>query len=1536
MDEQRRQDYLRLIERFLNCASEQELNDVFNAHRGLIDRDFLQEMARVAQDFEAQGNAAAATWLLNLMAGLAQAMGLDMAPPPNAEASAQFLVEILQCIATHQSVAKPAYTLLNANQAKLNADLLAALPGVSASWLARVEGEDQKYIVANVLYLFGNLLAQFPLGQRAINIELAIAAYEQVLQVNTREAMPVEWATVQMNLANAYSDRIRGDRAENLEQAITAYEQVLQVMTREAMPVDWARAQMNLALTYSDRIRGDRAENLEQAITAYEQVLQVMTREAMPVAWAQAQMNLANAYSDRIRGDRAENLEQAIAAYEQVLQVVTREAMPIDWARAQMNLARAYSNRIRGDCANNLEQVIAAYEQVLQVVTRAAMPVEWAQAQMGWANAYSDRIRGDRADNLEQAIAAYEQVLEVMTRAAMPVEWATAQMNLANAYRNRIRGDRAENLEQAIAAYEQVLEVMTRATMPVEWATAQMNLAIAYSERIRGDSPEERLRHRGENLEQLIAAYEQVLEVMTRAAMPVKWATVQINLANAYRNRIRGDRAENLEQAIAAYEQVLEVMTREAMPVDWARAQMGWANAYSDRIRGDRADNLEQAIAAYEQVLQVMTREAMPVGWASVQMNLASAYFERIRGDRAENLEQAIAAYDQVLQVRTRAAMPVKWATAQMNLANAYSQRIRGDRAENLEQAIAAYEQVLQVRTREAMPMEWATAQINLASAYSDRIRGNSTDNLEKAIAVNEAVLEVMTCEAMPREWAMTQMNLGNAYRKRIRGDQADNLDRAIAAYQDALQVNTLEAMPREWAMTRMNLAIAYAERTWGDWADNLECAIAAYQDVLQVRTREAMPLDWAITQINLAIAYAERIWGDRANNLECAIAAYQDALQVITHEAMPVEWAKAQMNLANAYRNRIHGERANNLEHAIAAYQVTLQVNTRKAIPLEWAKTQMNLAIAYRAADRWPEAHTTYAETIDGIEDLRSEIKSGDDAKQKHAEEWNGLYQGMVTTCLHLGNPAEALEYADRSKARNLVDLLANRVEPQNVPPATLAEFHRFKKAIKTEELRLQSEELTRLRPIAPDQAETYTTRPIPDRTQLNTLIQQLEHLIKDDIKPHDSKFVATQTVEPLTYPQIQALLPNPQTALIEWYIQNDRVLTFVVTQHSPTPTVISIDTEGLNQLKEWTARYLTNYASASANWQTDLGAELGTLADILQINNVLASEALAECSSLILIPHRYLHLLPLHALPLTTHPSLLDRFSGGIRYAPCCQLLYITQQPTHTDFTHLLAIQNPTEDLPFTDVEVASLRPLFDSQVKVLSKHEAHKAAVTTYPLQPGHVLHFACHGQFNWQDPLQAGLLLAASPPASTPSKDDQETDTTTDSPQDAASSEGDSEANSTEEQKSPHLTLGNLFSRDIDLTHCRLVTLSACETGQVDFRPTSDEYIGLPSGFLFAGSPSVVSSLWRVSDISTSFLMVQFYQRLKAGQPVPIALNQAQIWLRQVTKAELEPWATQLSLSPARRLYLKGLLHKKDPHFRPFESPYHWAAFCAVGS
>ena len=80
------------------------------------------------------------------------------------------------------------------------------------------------------------------------------------------------------------------------------------------------------------------------------------------------------------------------------------------------------------------------------------------------------------------------------------------------------------------------------------------------------------------------------------------------------------------------------------------------------------------------------------------------------------------------------------------------------------------------------------------------------------------------------------------------------------------------------------------------------------------------------------------------------------------------------------------------------------------------------------------------------------------------------------------------------------------------------------------------------------------------------------------------------------------------------------------------------------------------------------------------------------------------------------------------------------------------------------------------------------------------------------------------------------------------------------------------------------------LSACETGLIDPTSISDEYIGLPAGFLFAGSSSVVSSLWTVSDLSTSFLMMKFYEIvLDKNQdiPVPIALKMAQNWLRNLT-------------------------------------------------
>jgi CHAT domain-containing protein/tetratricopeptide (TPR) repeat protein len=501
--------------------------------------------------------------------------------------------------------------------------------------------------------------------------------FEQALAMVDRQRFPQLWAILQNDFANSLSQMPTGDRAENLERAIAAYTAALEVYTQADFPVEWAMIQTNLGNAYSERIRGDRAKNLERAFAAYTAALEVYTQADFPVQWATIQSNLGNAYRNRIRGDRAENLERAIGALNTALEVRTQAEFPADWAMTQNNLGAVYSERIRGDRAENLERAIAAYTAALEVYTQADFPTDWAAAQNNLGEAYRNRIRGDRAENLERAIAAYTAALEVHTRSDFPVQWAATQDNLGTAHAYRIRGDRAENLEQAIAAFTSALEVRTRADLPMDWATTQNNLGNALRERIRGD--------RAENLERAIAALTAALEVY-------KWAITQNNLGNAYVERIGGDRAENLERAIAAFTAALEVRTCVDFPIDWAMTQNNLGNVYVERIEGDRAENLEQAIAAFSATLEVYTRTDLPVQWAATQNNLGAVYSERIRGDRAENLERAIAAYTAALEVRTRTDFPVQWAKTQNNLAAAYSRRIRGDRAENLERAIAAFQ----------------------------------------------------------------------------------------------------------------------------------------------------------------------------------------------------------------------------------------------------------------------------------------------------------------------------------------------------------------------------------------------------------------------------------------------------------------------------------------------------------------------------------------------------------------------------------------------------------------------------------------------------------------------------------------------------------------------------------------------------------------------------------------------------------------------------------------------------------------------------
>ncbi|MEA5520494.1 CHAT domain-containing tetratricopeptide repeat protein [Limnoraphis robusta] len=346
-----------------------------------------------------------------------------------------FLMQVLHAVLDSNGDPNIVYPLLQQNLDKLDENLGYILKDWASKTLFNLPLQEADKVPAVILFTFSHLIAEFPLGNRSHNLEIAIIGYKSILGLYTREAFPYEWAMTQNNLGIVYSERIQGDKADNLELAIDAYTQALQVSTREAFPEDWAMTQNNLGNAYRERIKGDKADNLEQAIDAYKQALQVRTREAFPQDWAMTQNNLGLAYSERIKEDKADNLKQAIDACTEALKVYTREAFPYEWAMTQNNLGNAYSQRIEGDKADNLEQAIDAYTEALKVYTREAFPYEWARTQNNLGNAYSERIQGDKADNLQQAFNAYtafQNALQVHTLKTFPLDCLQTSWNLGD------------------------------------------------------------------------------------------------------------------------------------------------------------------------------------------------------------------------------------------------------------------------------------------------------------------------------------------------------------------------------------------------------------------------------------------------------------------------------------------------------------------------------------------------------------------------------------------------------------------------------------------------------------------------------------------------------------------------------------------------------------------------------------------------------------------------------------------------------------------------------------------------------------------------------------------------------------------------------------------------------------------------------------------------------------------------------------------------------------------------------------------------
>jgi tetratricopeptide (TPR) repeat protein len=183
----------------------------------------------------------------------------------------EFLLTVLQSVDESDGNPDIIYPLFRQNLDLLNLDIIEVFRNWVSDTFTEIDSTEQKLIAIDIFNL-GNLIQEFPLGNKAVKMEWSIECYFQALKIFTVSEDPENWGVIQNSLAVAYSDRIRGDRAKNLERSIECYRAALEVRTPEAFPREWANIQVSLAQFSIEHLRNYQVAT-EHLQSAYEHLL---------------------------------------------------------------------------------------------------------------------------------------------------------------------------------------------------------------------------------------------------------------------------------------------------------------------------------------------------------------------------------------------------------------------------------------------------------------------------------------------------------------------------------------------------------------------------------------------------------------------------------------------------------------------------------------------------------------------------------------------------------------------------------------------------------------------------------------------------------------------------------------------------------------------------------------------------------------------------------------------------------------------------------------------------------------------------------------------------------------------------------------------------------------------------------------------------------------------------------------------------------------------------------------------------------------
>ncbi|MEO8591908.1 MAG: CHAT domain-containing protein [Candidatus Solibacter sp.] len=508
-------------------------------------------------------------------------------------------------------------------------------------------------------------------------------------------------------------------------------------------------------------------------------------------------------------------------------------------------------------------------------------------------------------------------------------------------------------------------------------------------------------------------------------------------------------------------------------------------------------------------------------------------------------------------------------------------------------------------------------------------------------------------------------------------------------------------------------------------------------------------------------------------------------------------------------------------------------------------------LGVIEEALGHGEDAYQAYLKAHEQLENLRSHLRA-EEMKIAFLKDKLEVYEALVRICLTREPTPETLEtafgYIEQAKSRSLADLIAFR--SQGLPASRKTE-----RALVDQVNALRGElnwHSRTIRLLEGRAANLMAPQLVKMRRAARDCEQRLVESLSN-LRVEDAEYASLQGARSIPIETIRASLPEG-ALLVEYYAVRGRFYACLLSRESlkivPAGPVANLRRE-LQLLRFQLSKFRLGADYVKLFQQQLLDATNAHLAQFHEALIAPIAGEIARAGHLIVAPHDFLHYLPFHALPDGRGVPLGDRIT--VSYTPSASVynLCATKPGRTTGGSLILGIPDPVA--PQIEEEVMAVADVLPDS-RVYLGPEATSKVLREWGAESRFV-HIATHGWFRRDNPMFSSISLGDGP-----------------------------------------LNLFDLYQLELP---CELVTLSGCGTG-LHMVVGGDELLGLVRGLLYAGSQSVLVTLWDVNDQSTAEFMALFYEAFKANKNKALALREAMAEIR-----------------------------------RRYRHPYYWAPFILVG-